>query len=530
MANRLVLALSAAVLLASTPVLAACGKNSDEPGASSKPEDNSPYTFTIMHNDGGNAYIKSIAGAKENLYVKEMSRLFSEYSKKPTTIQFEYLPSADYSQQLTVRFVSRDVPEVVSTTSISDKGHPTAIQNGVFLQLNELIDKYGPNLKKKIPPYVWDSPRVSQNGKIYGIPALVNPISPTALYVRQDYLDKLGITKQPETAEEFLAFFEKVKTTDLNGNGKHDEVGYAMRGGFGFSNAFFAMYKLFPGSWQMVDGKYTPDIVNPKMKEAVGFYKQLFDKGYIDKDFINAKDADWTSMIKNGRAAVWSHDLRNIGSSWGQANFENKDVKLGLLPGFKQADGNNYLQPRGLGISKVDVIISTAKNPERIVQFLDWQFSDDPIKTKFHEFGIKDRNYTEVNGKVKWDPAGEFNKNGESGFYQASLNQAGDTRMDIPVVEAAGAVDLNVLKKGLEYIEKNQWDDISINMPAPEAIRTNPELDYGAGSLFLDMLLKVITGKVPLDSGFNSYVAEWKKKGGEKAIDEATQWYNSQKK
>ncbi|MFK7694266.1 extracellular solute-binding protein [Paenibacillus sp. HJGM_3] len=519
-----------ALTLSLTAVLAACSKETTttEPQPTATTNAPVPVSFKIMHGDGGNAYAKTVTA--DDPYIKEMSRLFSEYIKQPTTIGFELLNQTDYSQQLTVRFVSKDVPEVVSTTSIMDKGHPTAVENGVFLQLNELLDKYGQNLKKKIPSYIWDSPKVSKDGKIYGIPSLLNPVSPAAIYVRQDYMDKLGITKMPETPDEYLAFFEKVKNTDLNGNGKADEVGYAMRGGFGFSNLFFAPFGVYPGAWQLVDGKYTPDIVNPKMKDAIAFYKKLYDNGYIDKDFVSAKDVDWTNMIKNGRAAVWTHDLRNMGSSWGPSNFADKNVKLGLLPGFKMPDGTYRIQPKASGIAKVAVIMAGTKNPERIVQFYDWALSDDPVKTKFFEFGIKDRNYTEENGKVKWDGNADRNKNGESGFFQALINQASDTRMDLPVVESGGIIDTKVLSRGLEYAEKNQWVDPSVNMPQLEAVKTNPELDSAVGSLFVEMLLKTITGKEPVESGFNNFVAAWKKRGGDQAIEEATKWYNSQKK
>jgi ABC-type glycerol-3-phosphate transport system substrate-binding protein len=397
------------------------------------------------------------------------------------------------------------------------------------LQLNDLIDKYGPNLKKKIPQYVWDSPKISKDGKIYAIPQLLNPMTPAALFVRQDWLDKLGM-KTPETLDDFLAFFEAVKKNDLNGNGKNDEIAYPMRGNFGFSNAFFGAFGLWPGEWQFVDGKFIPDIINPKMKDAVNFYKTLYDKGYIDRDFLNAKDADWTNAIRSGRAAMWSHDLRNIGTSWRADTFTDKNVKLGLLPGFKGADGKFKIQPRILGVGKIAILMKDTKNPERFVQFLDWAYSDDPAKNKFFRFGIKDRNYTEENGQIKWDQSSQTNKDGESGFYQTVIYPAGDTRMDTPVVEIGGAIAPALFKKGLEYIDKNLWDDPALNMPVLEAIKTKPELDIGLGSLFLEMLVKAITGKEKVDTVFDSFVSEWKKRGGDQAIEEATTWYNSTRK
>jgi hypothetical protein len=66
-------------------------------------------------------------------------------------------------------------------------------------------------------------------------------------------------------------------------------------------------------------------------------------------------------------------------------------------------------------------------------------------------------------------------------------------------------------------------------MPTLQSLKTNPELTVGtgAGTLFLDMFAKVITGKEDADSAFDKFVAEWKRRGGDAAIKEATDWYNA---
>src|SRR5690606_18631947 len=224
-------------------LLTACGSDSDNdtkasnspaPTGSAQPAptvNKEPASFLILNNDGGEAYAKQ--AKKDDIFYKEMSKLFSDYIGAPTELAYEFIPAADFSQQLTVRFASRDFTQVIATPSITDKGHPTAVENGIFQDLTPLIDKYGPNLKKKIPQEIWDNPRISKDGKISGIPKLLTPLNPRALLVRKDWLDKLNM-KQSETLEEYLAFFEAVKTKDPNGNGKADEYGYAMRAGMGF--------------------------------------------------------------------------------------------------------------------------------------------------------------------------------------------------------------------------------------------------------------------------------------------------------
>lgn len=487
-------------------------------------------TFNVISNDAGYAYTKT--ATKEDPYHMEMARLFSEFSGQPTTIKYEFIPSADYTQQVTVRFASGDIPEVVTSDSILNSAHATAVENGIFLPLNDMIDKYGKNLKAKIPESVWNNPAVSKDGKIYGVPKLLTPISPQAYLIRKDWLDKLGM-KQPETIEEYLAFFEKVKTTDLNGNGKNDEVGYEVRGMFGFSNYFFYQYGISPGEngalvWHDLNGTYTPDIISPKMKEAMKFYKMLYDNGYMNKDFINVKDADWSKAIYDDKVATWSHDLRNL-NQWTADKFAGKSAKVDLLPGVKQSNGSYYLGPRGTGIAKVYILTKNAKNPERFIQFLDWTYSDNEKKDTFFRYGIKDKNYTESGGTITWDPKDKSNVN-EKTQYQTIINPAGDTRMDPEVIKREGVIDPELVKKGISYEEKNLFEIPSMNMPTPDSIKTKPELGFAAGSLFLDTLTQIITGKIDPDKGFDDFVANWKKRGGDQAIKDANDWYAKNKK
>lgn len=511
------------IVIGTASIIAACGCNENAGEGNPPNASNDSVSFTILNNDGGEAYAKQ--AMKDNIFYVEMSRLFSEYIGKTTQIAYKFLPAADFSQQLTVRFASNAVTEVIATTSISDKGHPTAVENGVFTDLTALIDQYGPNLKKNIPDYIWKNPRVSKNGKIYGIPKMLTPLDPRAFLVRKDWLDKLGM-KQPETLEDYLAFFEAVKHEDVNGNGDpDDEIGFIARSDLGQSQIFFAAFDLFPGVWHVVDGQFIPDIINPRMKDAIQFYKLLYDNGYMNRDWITTKQADWSKEILNDNVATWQTDLRQL-SSFSKESFAGKTGVIDVLPGFRDESGNFNLGYRGLGIAKVHVVLSSTKSPERFVQFMDWTYSDDQKKTDFFAFGIKGRNYTEENGIINWDGNNEMNKR-EKAFVETMINPAGDSRMDMRVIEKAGIVDPNVLKRGNEFTANNMHDDPSINMELPDVMATKPELGFAAGSLFMDMFSKVVIGKEELNTAFETFVADWRRRGGDEAIKQATEWYNN---
>ncbi|WP_127585821.1 extracellular solute-binding protein [Paenibacillus koleovorans] len=506
------------------------GSSSPTPTATVNKE---PASFTILNNDGGEAYAKT--AQKDDQIYTQMSKLFSDYIGAPTTINYEFLPATGYSEQLTVRFASKDVPQVIATGSIMDKGHPTAVENGIFVDLTAMIDKYGTNLKKNIPDFVWQNPKVSQNGKIYAIPKLLTPTETRGFIVRKDWLDKLGM-KPPETLDDYLAFFEAVKTKDPNGNGQADEVGFVARSDFGNSQVFFAAFGLYTGSvqgaggtaWQFVNNQFIPDIINPKMKDAIAFYKKLYDNGYMNRDWVTAKAADMTKMIQDDKVAFWNLDIRQLGS-YAPSAFASKKGVIDVLPGFKDSKGEFFMGFKGLPIAKVHAVISGTKNPERFVQFMDWTYSNDQKKNDFFAFGIKDRNYTGEGAAAVWDGNSDMNKK-EKTFIQTMINPAGDSRMDDRVVKLGGTIDPNVLKKATDYALNNTKNDPGINMPVPEVMATTPELGAGTGTLFMDAFTKIVTGKDDLNTGWDKYVADWKKRGGDAVIKEATEWYNKNNK
>lgn len=522
------------VVLSASMVLSACSKSNDggssqsaSPNASGSPaptatEKKPPREIKFLMIDANLPYAKEYKA--DDKYNAELSRL----SGYKTT--WEFIDQNTYWQQLTVRFASGDLPDVVYTNSIENASHPNAVENGVFTDLGPLIDKYGPNLKKNIPADVWKSPAVSKNGKIYGIPKL-NPIYPSSrvVYVRQDWLDKLGM-KQPVTVDDYLAFFEAVKKTDLNGNGEHDEIPFYVRENMVYSELFFGYFGAYQGLWRLRGDKMEPDIIQPQMKEAIKFWKTLYDKGYVNKDMFTTKSSDWVKNIQAGKAAMWLHDVQNFAGQWSPDYFVNQQgVKIGMLHGPVDKNGKTPLVPNFSPKQSVFVIPAKTKNPEDIIKYFDWAWSGDPEANKFFAYGIKGVNYTEENGVIKYDPQAPANteKDAQS-FFRFEINPKQDGRLTPDVLKFQKYGEET--KKGLKIANENGFAWEGLNMPALKSMQNHPELEDRQGSLFFEMFAKVVTGKEDADAAFDNFVKEWKRRGGDQAIQEATEWYKSQPK
>ncbi|MBO9605097.1 MAG: extracellular solute-binding protein [Paenibacillaceae bacterium] len=516
-----------AMSLLLTGALAACSKSdsgksagSASPAASAAPTASAaPATpkerpkVSLLLSHANSAYIKGITNMNDNPYVKELNRLSG------FDLQYEFLGHVpDFIPQLTTRFASGNLADLMRTDGIETAAAPGALEAGAFLELGPLIDKYAPSLKKLIPQSTWDSPKVSKNGKIYGIPTMIQPIASRVMYVRQDWLDKLNM-KAPSTLDEWMAYFEAVKKLDKNA------IPFAVRENMGYSEAFFGAYGVFPSDWTLANGKYIPNMIRPEMKDAIKFWKTMYDKGYVNSDMFTTKGVDWSAMITQGKVGSWMYDAQSYTNAMVNKLID-KSVKMTMIPGPVGPKGDKGLFPKSDGIYFVFVIPTKTKNPENALKFLEWAWTNEDAQ-KFWAYGIKDVNYKETNGKIEWDPENPRNKeNNEYTAYQISFNPMGVGSSADRVLQLDPNYD--TIKKGIQTADASAISTPSINMPVLSPFKTNPELvpGFGAGTLFLDMFAKVVTGKEDLDKAFDAFVADWTKRGGDKAIAEATEWYN----
>ncbi|WP_167859794.1 type 2 periplasmic-binding domain-containing protein [Paenibacillus cymbidii] len=519
------LAISLLVSACSTGKTADSGGKSPSPGAgasaSASASPKVPPKINMLISHTNQPYMMQI-DAKNDPYIKELSRL-SGYD-----LNIEVLGHADdYQKQLTVRFASGDLPDLIRTNSIDSPAHAGAVDKGVFLDLGPLIDKYGPNLKKNIPAEAWKSPKVTKNGKIYAIPALLDAPSSRVVYIRQDWLDKLKMPV-PKTLDDYLAYFEEVKKQDMNGNGDpNDESGFLVRENLSYSELFFKSFGVYPADWSYVNGQLIPDMINPKMKDAIKFWKMLYDKGYINPNLFTNKGADWAKGIYAGQAGVYLADLNSYPKPGQFVNEPN--AKVSMIEAPTGPNGDKGLISQTDGIYFTWVIPAKTKNPEEIIKFLDWAWSDEKADN-FFAYGIEGQNYTVSGGKVSWDPNNVKNSD-KSQFqaYRVALNPRGSSQFSDKVLAVMSDAERDIYKNGAATAAKNSYKPGNLNMPALQALSGSPELIPGtaAGSLFLDMFAKVITGKEQLDPAFDAFAADWKKRGGEAAIKEATDWYKS---
>jgi putative aldouronate transport system substrate-binding protein len=159
-------------------------------------------------------------GYDENYPVEQAAREMTGIHLKDATMGRN---TTDSSEAMNLLIASGNMPDIVGGHLIQQPLNQYGPQ-GAFVPLNDLVEEHAPNIKA-----FWDNnPGLKEaisayDGNYYYIPYLPDGKYGRAYYIRQDWLDKLGL-EQPQTIDELYEVLKAFRDQDPNGNGLKDEV------------------------------------------------------------------------------------------------------------------------------------------------------------------------------------------------------------------------------------------------------------------------------------------------------------------
>lgn len=505
-------------------ILAACSTDNEKNNAEGQTESGQPAKISVALGTGNLPYVTGSRDINSDKYVKKLEELAK------IDLQLEPIPHENYSQSITLMFASGEMPNLLQTKGINTPEVAPAVDSQNLMPLNDLIDQYGPNLKKYVPKESWDSARVSKDGKIYGIPQ-ENPIrNGTVTYIRQDWLDKLGL-KTPKTVDEYIEVLRAFRDKDPNGNGKQDEIPFASRAKFSFGQAFFGAYDVAPSMWKYVDGQLVPNFIRPEMVDALKLYKQLYEEKLIDNEFFVMQGKDWDAKIKGaGVVGMWAHAATYPDKWENEIKANVPTAKVSAIPSPVGPSG----KPGGadeIGSTVSDyvwVIPKNTKNAVEVIKFLDWYYNpDNKEKDNFLLYGIEGDNYTVENSQIKYKAPTNADETGAEFMHQGWLAFTGQKKYLTDETFIKSKPGGEKILASMKVAQAEGLVNDGIEMPAMPTLQARPELKHDG--LWLEFASKVITGKESIDK-YNDFVADWKKRGGDQLVKEATEWYKSKSK
>ncbi|WP_240421710.1 extracellular solute-binding protein [Paenibacillus periandrae] len=463
--------------------------------------------FSISFRSGNISYAEQHPNINEEKWVKRLEALTN------TDLDIRLMPHKEFDQKMIQMFAINDIPDVVQASSgLNNPQLAGAVKAGVFMPLNDLLAKHGQNLLKKIPKDAWDT-ETDAKGNIYGIPEWLSNPARRATWIRSDLLEKTGLP-EPKTVEDYLNVMRAFKKLGV-------ENPFMGREDFVYSDAFYGAYDVFGNFFMKQGDQVVPKFFNVDgMQKAIQTYKTMLDEGLINKEFATINPTRFKNDIIAGKAGIWNMNA-NLLIQWdSQLKESNPSAQMKLIASPTGPDGKGGLRLVGK-VTRAYLINKNAKDPAGIIKFFDWMVSDEA--EKFFTFGVKGENYTEENGKINYKTPATAAEVDEETYRQTLLWLVQDTTYN------KGSLSLtpegqNLMKLYDTVLAKEGRDGIQFD-PQLQAYAKNPDIAPTGDKLppvILTHVLKMVYGKEPI-SDYPKVLEEWKQKGGNSVIQEATE-------
>jgi putative aldouronate transport system substrate-binding protein len=498
-----------AILIASVSasMFAGCAKDKAETTGSTGGDPNKIEPITIKY---WSEMTGNLTGVVSSLGETE----FYKNLEKKTGVHVEFIhPAAGQAKEaFSLMLASQDLPDCIEYSMFQYSGGPQkALDDGVIVPLNDLMDKYMPNLKKTLGADEEVNKRVKTDaGKYYSAPAIIGTAVTRGLMMRKDWLDELGLPV-PTTIDEWTttlrAFKEKKGATAPYIATQNDLTG--VMGPYFSSDYGFAAKECYLDA----DGKTVKyGAIQPGYKELLGVFAEWYKEGLIDKDFITNKDSkQFDAKVTSNKGGAFGASLSSgMGKYLDLMKKENPKFDLVGVPIPVKTKGTK--PSYGLVVSPYkdlyDVSITTAnKHKEDTAKWLDYGYSKEG--NMFFNYGIEGDTYTMVNNVPTYTEKVTKHSQG----IQKALSLYTRVNYGGPFVN-----DINYLKQYYTYPQKQMpamegWSDFTVKKGLPRLTFTSEEsrkiadLGTSISSRVDEMAIKFIMGQVPF-SDWDKYVKE----------------------
>jgi len=269
---------------------------------------------------------------------------------------------------------------------------------GAFVPLNNLLEDYAPNFND----FLSKRPDVknmitSADGNIYYIPHVRDGQVRLGWFIRQDWLDKLGL-ERPDTVNDFYQVLKAFYERDPNGNGLKDEIPLIARYAENLLNGLMIFWKARPG-WFINNqdrvnyGPYTMEYKDA-MKNIAKWYKE----GLIDPQIYTRGTTSRTELLNDNRGGS-IHDWFPSTSLFNE-KLKDKISGFNLIPIAPPAGVDGIRREntkRSIGGEEGWAISYSNPDPITTMKYFDFFWTE--RGRRMMNFGVEGLTYEMVDGQ-----------------------------------------------------------------------------------------------------------------------------------
>lgn len=475
-------------------------------------QQNADSSQTAEQNNENNSEDKDAAGANAleevtiTWYVpgngpqagtEEVEEAIYEYLKDDLNVRVDFVECdwGSYEDKVQMAIASQEEFDLCYTAHWCNNFYNNVSKNA-FLELEELVDEYGQDMKNVIPEYGWDA--ASVNGHVYAIPNMQIWAYQGALGVVSKWLDEYNFDLSAVTSlKDMEPLFEKIKADHPDMypiiNSGASEILGSIQNTLGFEELAGT---TIPGA--LVYDDETMTVVNqyelPQVKE---FFDMMYDwnqKGYFRSDAATVTDDTVDLQIEKS--------MSKFNATYKPGMEATEKAKIGFDLTCQKV-GEAHVSTSSI-TATMTAISRTCKNPERVMMFLNRVNTDRELYNMIC-FGIEGVHYTKdgnyaipvenstYNPNMDWAYGNQFN-----GLYRE-----GQGENDWELTEEINNSAKPSLALGFSFDPKNvQTELASVSAVVDEYYHS------------------LATGSLDLDKALPEFLEKLEQAGSKKVIEE----------
>ncbi|KAB8133652.1 extracellular solute-binding protein [Gracilibacillus oryzae] len=461
----------------------------------------------------------------------------------------------DYDRQVALAISSGDLPDMMRVNSLDELKE--LVENDLVADLTDVYDENASDHIKSIYESYDNRPlnEATFDGRLMAIPATIGGNAPNIVWIRKDWIDKLGIELDSD-GDKLITLEELEKTAstfienDPGGSGNPVGIPFVYwlnagdYGGSAFAMTSIAsVFDAHPRHYyENENGEIIYGSTSEETKKALGVMKEWFDKGIIDPQFGTRTWDDITALLTNGQTGIVTGPWHL--PDWGLSAVKDmdKEAKFAAYTLKGENDKVNVFQENPVG--QFIVVRKGYEHPELAVKILNL-FYDDlaneknieseyPEIAKYNELGV-DGSTRPFNIEVysSTSQLDDFRKvesvvNGEIPMEEiVKPSIKADAQSIIDYIDNPENAETSSWSKyhsrmfGLGLIDELTKDN-KFNWTTPFYVGTTETMEKkGANLLKLEEedFIKIITGSESLGY-FDTFVENWKSQGGNEILTE----------
>ncbi|WP_240041340.1 extracellular solute-binding protein [Paenibacillus ginsengarvi] len=321
-------------------------------------------------------------------------------------IRFQLVPFESLGETRKLMLATGNYPDAFYAGRLTAAELMKYGKEGVLVPLEDLIDKYAPNIRALLGRYPdLRNSLTMPDGHIYSVPSYYDPdflsmLIGTPLWINRKWLETLHMP-EPQTTDELYAYLKAVKERDPNGNGVADEIPYGsiginvllhqLKGAWGLGNRGLANVNV---DWDEKSGRLRFIPADPAYKELLEYVHMLYAEGLIEKDIFTIGSGEFYAK---GALGVY-----------GSAVMPNPFTLMKMTgyvgaPALQGPHGDRLYSHVKPPLAHIGAFAVTNKNkyPEATLRWIDYLFGDEGSKLFF--MGVPSVSYEETpDGELRY--------------------------------------------------------------------------------------------------------------------------------